>query len=377
MKKKFLITLVTFICALCCAFGFAACGEGTTPTTPDTKPKHTGNLSEGYVHEYDGFTGTVHWVKNENSGFEIYTRIFRSDNFDENKKYPLLIMSHGFNDFSTDGTSLMVSNTVAQGIVCVTFDFCGGGSFMSRSEGKTTDMSVLTEISDLETIIAEMQGMSYIDTDKIGLYGQSFGGLIASVTAARHNDEIAALILQAPAIGYTNRGGYTSKDEIPEVTRVNNMNVGKKYFLDAWDFDAWNEIGNYKKDVLMMYGTEDPTINRETIDRAYGIYGEERCTFILVEGAPHSFHNSHYKELLDDINGFFVQTGLAESAKTGIKMDVYTDMPCMQLYTGGRLSVVNGKKRKYKQWAGFCLEPQYCPNAINMKGFDKPILKKN
>ena len=67
----------------------------------------------------------------------------------------------------------------------------------------------------------------------------------------------------------------------------------------------------------------------------------------------------------------------AESAKTGIKMDVYTDMPCMQLYTGGRLSLVNGKKRKYKQWAGFCLEPQYCPNAINMKGFDKPILKKD
>lgn len=67
----------------------------------------------------------------------------------------------------------------------------------------------------------------------------------------------------------------------------------------------------------------------------------------------------------------------AESVRTGIKMDVYTDMPCIQLYTGGALKPCKGKTRNYNQWAGFCLEPQYCPNAINMRGFEKPILKKN
>lgn len=66
----------------------------------------------------------------------------------------------------------------------------------------------------------------------------------------------------------------------------------------------------------------------------------------------------------------------AESKKTGIKMDVYTDMPCIQLYTGGQLNGCAGKTIKYRQWAGFCLEPQYCPNAINTDGFEKPVLKK-
>lgn len=64
-----------------------------------------------------------------------------------------------------------------------------------------------------------------------------------------------------------------------------------------------------------------------------------------------------------------------ESAVTGIKMDVYTDMPCMQFYSGGQLNSVKGKNGVYNQYAGFCLEPQYCPNAINMDGFDRPILK--
>lgn len=309
MKKKFLFTLLTLVCALCCVFGFAACGNESTPTPSGTESKHKGSLSEGYVEQYDGLTGTVHWVKNEDTDLEIYTRIFRSENFDESKKYPLLIMCHGYNDFSKNGNTTMVSNAVAQGMVCVTFDFCGGGS-QSKSEGKTTNMSVLTEISDLEAVIAEMQGMSYIDTTKIALFGQSFGGMVASVTAARHNDEIAALLLQAPAIGKANRGGYTSKDEIPEVTTLNYMKVGKKFFLDAWDFNSWDEIGNYKKDVFIMYGTNDDMIEREIIDRACEIYGEEHCTLRIVEGAPHGFNDANYEVVVDDMNAFYVQTGL-------------------------------------------------------------------
>lgn len=67
----------------------------------------------------------------------------------------------------------------------------------------------------------------------------------------------------------------------------------------------------------------------------------------------------------------------AESSKTGIKMDVYTDLPCMQFYTSGSMKTCNGKTHEYGKWSAFCFEPQYCPNAINLKGFDKPILKKD
>lgn len=66
----------------------------------------------------------------------------------------------------------------------------------------------------------------------------------------------------------------------------------------------------------------------------------------------------------------------AESEITGIKMDVFTDMPCLQFYSGGQLNGVKGKSDVYNQYAGFCLEPQYCPNAINMQDFEKPILKE-
>ncbi|WP_188019776.1 aldose epimerase family protein [Macrococcoides canis] len=51
---------------------------------------------------------------------------------------------------------------------------------------------------------------------------------------------------------------------------------------------------------------------------------------------------------------------------TGIQMDVYTDSPCLQLYTGNGLDNVQGKHDvTYNKHAGVCLEPQFEPNSIN------------
>ncbi|MDE6585244.1 MAG: galactose mutarotase [Clostridia bacterium] len=66
----------------------------------------------------------------------------------------------------------------------------------------------------------------------------------------------------------------------------------------------------------------------------------------------------------------------AESAKTGIYMDLFTNLPCMQFYSGGALKPFEGRTRSYRQWSGFCLEPQFCPNAINGENVAKPILLK-
>ena len=109
-----------------------------------------------------------------------------------------------------------------------------------------------------------------------------------------------------------------------------------------------------------------------------------------VKGTPFDFNtlkvigSDFGKAVLNATNGYDHNYVLssehaahAESQKTGIKMDVFTDMPCIQLYTGGALKPCRGKTINYVQWSGFCLEPQYCPNAINSSGFEKPILNKN
>lgn len=65
------------------------------------------------------------------------------------------------------------------------------------------------------------------------------------------------------------------------------------------------------------------------------------------------------------------------SAKSGICLEAYTDLPGVQFYAGnfitpgqtGKGGAVYGKRQ------GFCLESQYYPNSVNQEGFASPILR--
>lgn len=74
------------------------------------------------------------------------------------------------------------------------------------------------------------------------------------------------------------------------------------------------------------------------------------------------------------LNGEHAATMVGD--KSGLKMEVYTDMPAMQMYTGAGGKNTE-KKEKIADRGGVALEPQFAPNAVNMTGFKTPIIKAN
>lgn len=69
---------------------------------------------------------------------------------------------------------------------------------------------------------------------------------------------------------------------------------------------------------------------------------------------------------------FFIKNDSEKSAasatgdKTGLKLSVFTDRPCLQFYTAGELMRTVGKSL-YDCASGLCFETQYEPNDINKK----------
>ena len=53
------------------------------------------------------------------------------------------------------------------GYVSYCFDFCGGCVIKGKSDGSTTEMSVLTEVKDLEAVIRYAQSMEYSNARKM------------------------------------------------------------------------------------------------------------------------------------------------------------------------------------------------------------------
>ncbi|HOO49169.1 MAG TPA: aldose epimerase family protein [Saccharofermentans sp.] len=64
--------------------------------------------------------------------------------------------------------------------------------------------------------------------------------------------------------------------------------------------------------------------------------------------------------------------------ESGLNMDVYTDMPGLQVYCGNHLGGNDQKGEiPYSQYGAICLEAQMYPNAINISSFASPVIKKN
>lgn len=68
-----------------------------------------------------------------------------------------------------------------------------------KSDGKTTEMSVLTEVKDLEAVIAYVRTLPYTG-DELLLMGCSQGGFVSAITAAKYPGIADKLVLFYPAL---------------------------------------------------------------------------------------------------------------------------------------------------------------------------------
>ena len=81
--------------------------------------------------------------------------------------------------------------------------------------------------------------------------------------------------------------------------------------------------------------------------------------------------------MLNNYNKELRKIGEAQSTESMINMEVFTDLPGVQLYIGNFLdgSLSSKKGMKYVKRSGFCLETQFFPNSPNTQGFPSTVLE--
>ncbi|MCH4191112.1 MAG: lysophospholipase [Butyrivibrio sp.] len=199
----------------------------------------------------------------------------------------ILIFSHGFN-CQSDLLKNKAKSLAASGIATLVFDF-RGGSQRGQSEGEMKDMTVDTEISDLNAVVTMVkQNYRWVDHNRIYLMGESFGGMVSALTAVQRQD-IAGLILCFPAFSAPESARKTFKttDDIPDTVNVGGMVTGKKFWASLWNLDVYKEIAAYKGKVLIMHGTNDPRVDPSYSVKADQVYDDSEL--FLIEGAGHGF----------------------------------------------------------------------------------------
>lgn len=159
----------------------------------------------------------------------------------------------------------------------------------------------------------------------------------------------------------------------------------RKVFLNITNHSYFNLDGHESGDVLnhYMWINADQYIesDRELIPTGRIIDVENTPMDFRTSKSIESNMNNDYEALVFG-NGYdhcwilknemnFEKVAMICSNNSGITMEVYTDMPGIQIYTGNYLENEEGKKGAvYQKHQGVCFETQFFPNAINVPEFE-------
>ncbi|MDE7308537.1 MAG: alpha/beta fold hydrolase [Lachnospiraceae bacterium] len=205
----------------------------------------------------------------------------------EEGKHPVIILSHGYNGTNNDFVN-ECKYYAQNGYLAYAFDFCGG-SGGSKSTGKTTDMTIFTEKSDVLAIFDYFQTMENVDTEQIFLFGGSQGGLVTALAAEERAEKVKGMILYFPAFSIPDdwRKNYPDIEKIPETVDFWGLKLGRNFFTDIHDFYTFDNIGSYDKDVLILHGDRD-----EIVPLSYSVEAQKKyphAELITMNGEGHGF----------------------------------------------------------------------------------------
>lgn len=237
----------------------------------------------------------------------------------EGKNLPIAIVCHGFMAWQ-DSVRHYAILLAEMGYASYCFDFNGGSVMKSKSDGRTTDMSVLTEVRDLEAVIEYVKSLSYVNTEQIFLMGCSQGGFVSALVAAKNKYPIQKLCLFYPALCIPDdaRAGkmMMSKfdpNNVPEELNCGPMKLGRQYVTDVINMDSFREIKSYNGQICIVHGTADKIVNIDYAKRAEEAYlstktadmsDKTRVRLHIIEGGEHMFSKKYDVIAMEKIREF-------------------------------------------------------------------------
>ena len=236
----------------------------------------------------------------KNNGQEIYGVVYQPDT---EEKVPLVIFAHELGASHTSGIPY-AEELASRGAAVYTFDF-RGGSASSRSEGRTTEMSVMTEADDIRAVIDEAKGWDFVNSDQIVIIGASQGGAAAAAYAAENGSDIKGMILLYPAfVIYDDiHQQFHSLNEVPEKFNYQGwIRVGKNYISDAWDYNFYDDMKKFDKPVLILHGDRDGIVDLSYSRQAVKCYPNAELQ--VLNGAGHGFYGSSFDEAVTFIDAY-------------------------------------------------------------------------
>ncbi len=244
-------------------------------------------------------------LKNK-EGLDLYARIFKPVDFDSTKKYPVLVYLYN------GPHSQMVTNTwmaggelwyqymAQKGFIVFTVDGRGTSYRGKAFEQATFRQLGQKEMEDQLAGVDYLKSLSYVDANRIGVHGWSFGGFMTTSLMTHYPGVYKVAAAGGPVIDWSYYEiMYTER--YMDTPQENKEGYEKTNLL--------NRVDKLKGRLLMIHGAQDDVVvwqhsmlyAKKAVDKGVQI------DYYMYPGHPHNVQGKDRAHLMEKICNYFIE----------------------------------------------------------------------
>ena len=272
----------------------------------NTSTKKSNNFykADNPIREYKTGSWNLFTIKN-NEGTDLYCRMFKPVNFDSTKKYPVLVYLYNgpHSQLVTNtwmaGGELWYQYMAQKGFIVFTLDGRGTDNRGKAFSQATHRQLGTKEMEDQLKGVDYLKSLSYVDANRIGVHGWSFGGFMTTTLMTRSPETFKVGVAGGPVIDW-------SYYEIMYTERYMDSPQDNKEGYEK--NNLLNYVDKLKGKLLMIHGAQDPVVvwqhsimyQKKAVDK--GI----QLDYYLYPGHEHNVLGKDRAHLMEKITNYFI-----------------------------------------------------------------------
>ena len=216
-------------------------------------------------------------------------------NFDPAKKYPLLVSVYGGPGWNGARETFLQANPLCEyGFLVASFDFRGSSGRGKRAMDSIYRRLGIVEIDDQAAGVRSLWERPYVNKERVGIYGTSYGGYASLLCLLRHPDVFAAACAQSPVTS------WEQYDSIYTERYMGTPEGNKDGYAAA---NAMTYIKALKGRLMLYYGTADNNVHpTNAMQLIEALQKEEKS--IEVQVGPDKGHSAMNQDRMME---FFIE----------------------------------------------------------------------
>ncbi len=233
------------------------------------------------------------FVYNARDGKEIEGVLVYPLNYEEGKNYPLITYIHGGPEAAVKNG--WVTHYSMWGQVASARDYFVFMPNYRASSGRGVDFTMAgygdlvgVEFDDVLDGIDNLIEIGYVDSERVGMGGGSYGGYFSAWAATKHTDRFAAAVV---FVGISNQISKRNNTDIPwEDYYVHWGYWTHEDFEDVYSRSPVKYAHQSKTPTLVLHGSEDPRVHPGQgleLYRTLKLHGQAPVRLIWYKGEGH------------------------------------------------------------------------------------------